>query len=48
MHSDHVLTAIFHTYSKVMLCVLTVVSVADPDRGSGAFLTLDPGSGMGK
>jgi hypothetical protein len=23
-------------------------SVADPDPGSGAFLTLDPGSGMGK
>jgi hypothetical protein len=24
------------------------VSVADPDLGSGAFLPLDPGSGMGK
>jgi hypothetical protein len=45
---------------KVLLCqsygipryfkfkIYLTSSVADPDPGSGAFLTLDPGSGMGK
>jgi hypothetical protein len=36
---------------EVNICVLDwiicVISVADPDPGSGAFLTLGPGSGIG-
>ncbi len=35
------LTTIFHIF------LLVFTSVADPDPGSGAFLPLDPGSGIG-
>jgi hypothetical protein len=34
------------TSMKQTFCAVLVASVADPDQGSGAFLT--PGSGMGK
>ncbi len=30
-----------------MFFLIVENSVADPDPGSGAFLTLDPGSGIG-